>query len=64
MHYSVPVFIQPTTQADTAAKLQWKLQQRDGKHFLEVSNQGNAHAHYPPPHLYNEMARKVISPDC
>ena len=33
MHYSVPVFIQPTTQADTAAKLQWKLQQRDGKQY-------------------------------
>lgn len=63
MHYSVPVFIQPTMQADTAAKLQWKLQQRDGKHFLEVSNQGNAHAQLSAAtFIQRNGAKKVISP--
>ena len=41
LHYSVPVFIQPTSAAQTQAKLQWKLQQLDGKKFIEVSNQEN-----------------------
>ncbi|ADO48528.1 fimbrial biogenesis chaperone [[Enterobacter] lignolyticus] len=44
LRYSVPVFIQPVTDAQASAKLQWKLQHIDGNTFLEVNNQGNSHA--------------------
>lgn len=63
LHYSVPVFIQPTAQAETQAKLQWKLQQLDGKKFLEVSNQGNGHAQLSAATFINHNgAKKVITP--
>lgn len=63
LHYSVPVFIQPVTQGETVAKLQWKLQQFDGKKFLEVSNQGNGHAQLSAAtFINNNGAKKVISP--
>lgn len=63
MRYSVPVFIQPTTQDDMAAKLRWKMQQRDGKNFLEVSNQGNAHAQLSAATIVQRNGvKKVISP--
>lgn len=44
VHYSVPIFIEPTGVAKTAPELQWRLQ-RDGKQAtLQVSNRGNGHA--------------------
>ena len=63
LHYSVPVFIQPTSAAQTQAKLQWKLQQLDGKKFIEVSNQGNGHAQLSAATFISpDGAKKVITP--
>ena len=63
LHYSVPVFIQPATQTESVAKLQWKVQQQDGKKFLEVSNQGNAHAQLSAAtFITHQGAKKVITP--
>ncbi|KLV67071.1 molecular chaperone [Citrobacter murliniae] len=60
LHYSVPVFIQPATQAETEAKLQWKLQLLDGKKFLEVSNQGNGHAQLSAATFINHNGTKKV----
>ena len=63
LHYSVPVFIQPTSAAQTQAKLQWKLQQLDGKKFIEVSNQGNGHAQLSAATFISpDGTKKVITP--
>ena len=59
----MPVFIQPVSPAPTEAKLKWKLQQLDGKKFLEVSNQGNAHAQLSAATFINPNGtKKVITP--
>ncbi|MCW2256870.1 fimbrial chaperone protein [Providencia alcalifaciens] len=44
LQYSLPIFIQPTNIAETAEKLDWKIQHIDGHIFLDVSNQGTSHA--------------------
>lgn len=44
VHYSVPIFIEPTGVAKTAPQLRWHLQ-RDGKQVtLQIDNRGNGHA--------------------
>ena len=63
LRYSVPVFIQPASSAQTQAKLQWKLQQLDGKKFIEVSNLGNGHAQLSAATFISPGgAKKVITP--
>lgn len=51
LHYSVPVFIQPTSAAQTQAKLQWKLQQLDGKNLLKSVIRGMGMHSYLLQHL-------------
>jgi len=44
VHYSVPVFVEPTDIAITSPSLQWKLEREGSQAVLQVSNQGNGHA--------------------
>ena len=63
MHYSVPVFVQPSVIVNAAPKLQWKLVRSDGKVFIEVSNQGNSHAQLAQATFVNSRGvRNIISP--
>lgn len=43
LHYSVPIFVEPTGAA-TPPKLDWQLQHVDDGVTLQVSNQGGSHA--------------------
>jgi len=44
LHYSIPVFLEPTGDSEVAPDLQWSLQ-REGSHAaLVVSNTGSGHA--------------------
>ncbi|WP_433638172.1 fimbrial biogenesis chaperone [Kluyvera georgiana] len=63
MHYSVPVFIQPTGAAETLAKLQWQVAHSEGHAWLQVSNQGDGHAQLAEVTLITASgSRKNITP--
>lgn len=63
IHYSVPVFIQPSGMADATPTLQWSLVQTGGRSFIEVCNSGSTHAQLSQVTFINDRgARKVLTP--
>ena len=44
LHYSIPIFIEPTGTATAPPQLQWDLQRHGEQVMLQVSNHGGTHA--------------------
>lgn len=44
LHYSIPVFVEPTGKSEVAPDLQWSLQREGPRAALVVSNTGTGHA--------------------